>query len=639
MSGVAALLDQLPRWVLVVGKGGVGKTTCAAALAVASADGGAVSLVLSTDPARALGDALGAPLGADPQPVEGTPQLSAFQLDAPVERDRFLERWRQVLVTIVDRGTYLERSDVASLVDGALPGVDESMALLRLAELSTDDRWQRVVIDTAPTGHTLRLLDLPRSFTLLLSLLDAMQDKHRFMVRALMHRYRVDDADAFLASMRARVASLTSILGDPARCAAVLVTRDEPVVLAETVRYARALSERGITVGAVVINASDGESDEANEMMTELRAAAADATWSRVRSGAVTLGVEGAREWGSRMVDERRAPGTARAPVAPSAVAPSGALSDFATAPAHGIALLSPLRVLTIVGGKGGVGKTTVACALAFTVAEPLADARVLLVSTDPAPSLADALAQPIGDEEVPVVGVPGLFARQADASAAFERLRAGYTERVDALFDAISAHAIDTSADRRIVRDLLALAPPGIDELYALAAIADAVSEERYVRVIVDPAPTGHLLRLLEMPAIALDWTHQLMRLVLRYRELGALSEVGADLLALAQRIRTVGALLRDPGRASLIAVALDEPLVRNETRRLTDAVSALGVEILGVIWNRSARDASLPELPLPAAVAGAQLVAFEARPSPRGIIAIRRWADSWRAGADVHT
>jgi len=263
----------------------------------------------------------------------------------------------------------------------------------------------------------------------------------------------------------------------------------------------------------------------------------------------------------------------------------------------------------------------------------------VLLVSTDPAPSLADALAQPIGYEEVPVVGVPGLFARQADASAAFERLRAGYTERVDALFDAISAHAIDTSADRRIVRDLLALAPPGIDELYALAAIADAVSEERYVRVIVDPAPTGHLLRLLEMPAIALDWTHQLMRLVLRYRELGALSEVGADLLALAQRIRTVGALLRDPGRASLIAVALDEPLVRNETRRLTDAVSALGVEILGVIWNRSARDASLPELPLPAAVAGAQLVAFEARPSPRGIIAIRRWADSWRAGADVHT
>jgi anion-transporting ArsA/GET3 family ATPase len=145
--------------------------------------------------------------------------------------------------------------------------------------------------------------------------------------------------------------------------------------------------------------------------------------------------------------------------------------------------------------------------------------------------------------------------------------------------------------------------------------------------------------LRLLEMPSIALDWTHQLMRLVLRYRELGALGEVGADLLALAQRIRTVGALLRDPARASLIAVALDEPLVRRETRRLTDAVAALGVEIRGVIWNRSARSASLPQIPLPAAVAATQLVAFEAQPSPRGITAIRRWAETWRAGSDVDT
>jgi len=177
VSGAAALLDQLPPWVLVVGKGGVGKTTCAAALAIAAADGGTSALVLSTDPARALSDALGAPLGPDPLPLDNAAHLSAFQLDAFVERDRFLERWREVLVTIIDRGTYLERGDVASLVDGALPGVDETMALLRLAELAADDRWQRIIIDTAPTGHTLRLLDLPRSFTLLLSLLDAILDK------------------------------------------------------------------------------------------------------------------------------------------------------------------------------------------------------------------------------------------------------------------------------------------------------------------------------------------------------------------------------------------------------------------------------------------------------------------------------
>lgn len=647
MSGAAALLDQLPPWVLVVGKGGVGKTTCAAALSVAAADLGTETLVLSTDPARALSDALNAPLGADPNAIAGANHLSGFQLDAAEERDRFLARWREVLVTIVDRGTYLERSDVASLVDGALPGVDETMALLRLAELATDARWQRVVIDTAPTGHTLRLLDLPRAFTLLLALLDAMQDKHRFMVRALMHRYRTDDADAFLAAMRMRVASLTGVLADRTRCAAVLVTREEPVVLAETVRYARALAERGVAVGAVMVNATNGDhegsaADHTGELLGELRDAAPDATWRSVRRGAVSFGVDGAREWGSRIADVR--PG-ARAMTSnnESAEPPTRARGETSRpntgAVARGISTLSPLRALTIVGGKGGVGKTTVACALALTVAEPSPDRRVLLVSTDPAPSLADALEQPIGDGEVPVDGVPGLFARQADASAAFERLRAEYAERVDALFDAISAHAIDTSADRRIVRDLLALAPPGIDELYALAAIADAVGEQRFTRVIVDPAPTGHLLRLLEMPGIALDWTHQLMRLVLRYRELGALGELGADLLSLAQRIRAVGALLHDPARASLVAVALDEPLVHRETRRLTDAVHALGVEVRGVVWNRATPGAALPALPLPAAAAAAQLVAFEIQPSPRGVTDIRKWADTWRAGADIDT
>ncbi|MDB4910126.1 MAG: Anion-transporting ATPase-like domain protein, partial [Gemmatimonadetes bacterium] len=630
MSGAAALLDQLPPWVLVVGKGGVGKTTCAAALAIADADRGTTTLVLSTDPARALSDALGAPLAADPLPIAGAEHLSAFQLDAAVERDRFLEQWREVLVTIVDRGTYLERGDVTSLVDGALPGVDETMALLRLAELATDDRWRRILIDTAPTGHTLRLLDLPRSFTLLLSLLDAMQDKHRFMVRALMHRYRTDDADAFLTSMRARVSSLTRLLGDRARCAAVLVTREEPVVLAESVRYARALAERGITVGAVVVNASgDGESEvagaddgssDAGALIAELRIATPHATWRRVERGAVALGVDGAREWGARLVGDAQAHRATSASAAPSAERDIAASSARGARAPRGIDLLSPLPALTIVGGKGGVGKTTVACALALTAAAPSLDTPVLLVSTDPAPSLADALEQPIGDEEVPVAGVPGLFARQADAIAAFERLRSGYAERVDALFDALSANAIDTTADRRIVRDLLALAPPGIDELYALAAIADAVGEQRFARVIVDPAPTGHLLRLLEMPAIALDWTHQLMRLVLRYRELGALGDVGADLLSLAHRIRAVGALLRDPARASLIVVALDEPLVRRETRRLTDAVAGLGVSISGVVWNRSASGTTLPALPLPAAATAAQLVAFETQPSPRG-------------------
>ena len=642
MKGAAALLDALPPWVLVVGKGGVGKTTCAAALAVTAAERGVPTLLLSTDPARALGDALGTPLGPDPKPVPGAPLLSAFQLDASVERERFLSLWRDVLVTIIDRGTYLDRVDVSSLVDGVLPGADEAMALLRLAELAVDDRWRHIIVDTAPTGHTLRLLDLPHSFSLLLALLDAMQDKHRFMVRALVHRYRADAADVFLAEMRERVASLTGLLTDAKRCAAVLVTRDEPVVRAESVRYARALAERRIAIGAVLTNADDGDASEGDvdasaaepsTPIAELYDATRGATWIRAARGEVALGVDGAREWGTRLTTAPQSTAAPPSPLPRPRPRPSAATSRPSTS--HGASILAPLPAVTIVGGKGGVGKTTVACALALTVAEPSESARVLLVSTDPAPSLADALAQSITDEETPVAGAAGLIARQADASAAFERLRDGYAERIDAFFDAIAGRGLDTPHDRRILRELLALAPPGIDELYALAALADAVAEQRFARVIVDPAPTGHLLRLLEMPAIALDWTHQLMRLMLRYRELGTLGDAAADVLALAHRIRAVAALLRDPARASLVVVALDEPLVRRETRRLTDAVAGLGVAISGVVWNRSPPGSSVPQLPLPAAAAAPQLVAVETQPSPRGISAITRWADTWRVGA----
>src|SRR5262245_29024955 len=97
MSGIDALLASLPAWIIVGGKGGVGKTTCAAALAVRSATDGARTLALSTDPAGTLAEALGAPLTGDPHSLDEIPSLSASQLDAHAARTAFLDRWGDVL--------------------------------------------------------------------------------------------------------------------------------------------------------------------------------------------------------------------------------------------------------------------------------------------------------------------------------------------------------------------------------------------------------------------------------------------------------------------------------------------------------------------------------------------------------------
>jgi arsenite-transporting ATPase len=287
------------------------------------------------------------------------------------------------------------------------------------------------------------------------------------------------------------------------------------------------------------------------------------------------------------------------------------------------------VRTLTFVGGKGGVGKTTVACALALAAAER---ATVLLVSTDPAPSIADAFGESDADwakrdmEHAPP-DVPGLVVRQMDAAAAFTRLRDEYQTRIDALFESLLARGVSVAHDRAILRDLLALAPPGIDELYALSVLGDTLHEGRFECIVVDPAPTGHLLRLIEMPALALDWSHRLMRIMLKYREVAGLGDAAQELLDFARRTRALDALLHDAARAGMVLVALDEPVVRDETTRLVSAVRARGVDVHAVIWNRVT---GTPD-PLPVEPPVQQVLAGATTPPPIGAVALRKWSRDW--------
>jgi arsenite/tail-anchored protein-transporting ATPase len=624
VSGLAPLFHTLPRWIIVGGKGGVGKTTCAVALAERSAASDVRTLLLSTDPARSLASALEHPLDAQPRPVPGVPSLFAAQLDATVARDAFLRRWRDILITIIDRGTYLDADDIAGLVDATLPGTDEAMALLDLADLERDARWERIVVDTAPTGHTLRLLALPDTFRALIKLFESMQTKHRFMVQALTHRYRPDAADGFLDQMRGAVDALSATLRDPARSAVVLVTRAEPVVSAETERYARALDDLGMRVSALIVNALpmvlDPTAVEALAMLAGTAPGVPRAWVPRIDSP--PIGIPALAAWGSRLELGLPAAPVRAVEQAPRQTRPTPAPRRARGAPVPAL----EVRPLTILGGKGGVGKTSAACALAIAAALP--DASVLVVSTDPAPSVADALAQSVGDADTPVAGVPGLCARQMDASAAFDGLRQRYSKRIDAVFDGFVARGIDAAHDRAVLHDLLALAPPGLDEVYALAELGETVAEGKYTVVVVDPAPTGHLLRLLEMPQLALDWSHQLMRLMLKYREVAGLGDVAGEVLGFARRTRAIGTLLGEPARAGLIAVALDEPLVRAETMRLVGAVRSLGVDVMGILWNRVG---DAPPLPLTVSPPLAQFVAAVLSPPPRGVDALRRWHDAW--------
>jgi arsenite-transporting ATPase len=154
-------------------------------------------------------------------------------------------------------------------------------------------------------------------------------------------------------------------------------------------------------------------------------------------------------------------------------------------------------------------------------------------------------------------------------------------------------------------------------------------IADGSYDRLVIDPAPTGHLVRLLEMPGLALDWSHRLLRLMLKYRELAGGGETSAELLVFARRTRAVGDMLRDPARAGVLVVSLDEPIVRLESARVVERVRALGNHVPAIVWNRVA---SAP-LPLPVGATLRQFVAPEAEPPPVGAARLLDWLDGWRA------
>jgi arsenite/tail-anchored protein-transporting ATPase len=231
-------LDELAsrRVVLFGGKGGVGKTTISAAAALHYAKSRPV-ILFTTDPASNLSD-LDLPLRIE-------------SLDANALYAKFLGTHLEQFLEIGDRGTYLERDELRRLFELSMPGVDELMAWMHIGELAEEHADSLIVVDTAPTGHTLRMLSASSHFSQLAAALDAMQEKHRAMVYQFTRREVRDAIDGFIEDFDARAKQRRELLTDPNRAAFVPVTLSEPWVVEQTLRL---IGEVGIDVPFVVLN-------------------------------------------------------------------------------------------------------------------------------------------------------------------------------------------------------------------------------------------------------------------------------------------------------------------------------------------------------------------------------------------------
>ena len=637
------------------GKGGVGKTTCAAAAALAAAEGGRRVLVISTDPAHSLGDALAARLGREPTRVPTRRgELFAAELAAGPAIARWTAEHRQAVRTIAERGTYLDGEDVDRLLDLTPPGGDELIAWLEVDRLAREAGCDEVVIDAAPTAHTLRLLASPETLRRFAALLDRLEARHREMAAHFgphFGTWRPDAADTLIADLEAEGRALEERLRDPEATTLVWVLLPEALSIAETADALAALAAAGIPVRELIVNRvlPPGDDDcplcEARrraeaEAIREIRKRFADREirflpeTEKEPRGKAALRALTRREHGRTGTDKDRQ-GLEEPPPSLS-VSARPCSSMFPGGLPWLDALAPPTLRLLFFGGKGGVGKTTCSAAVALALARRRQGSRILLLSTDPAHSLADVLQVPLGDDERPLV--PGLSARELDAAGAFARWRERHGGEVDRAVGALAAEGSG-------VADLLDFTPPGLDELIAVSSLLDAVfgeggddGETARDLVIVDTAPTGHALRLLEMPGLALSWDHFLLSLLLKYREAVGLSDLAAGLVDLSRSLKRLQALLHDPARASFVVVTRAAELPRRGTERLLRALKRLGIAVPAVVVNAvppatcprcgKATAAGLPRL----AREGCAIIEAPATfPPPRGARDLAAWARAW--------
>jgi len=531
--GLPAFLRRAPRHLFFTGKGGVGKTSLACASAVLLADAGRRVLLVSTDPASNLDAVLQTRLGNIPTRVTGVPNLEALNIDpeqaARDYRERTVAPYRGVLppqeIVLLE-----ERLSGACTVEVA--AFDE-FALL-LSDPARTAAYDHVIFDTAPTGHTLRLLELPAAWT-------------GFLESAPGEVSCLGPLSG-LKTQRERYARTVGALVDPGQTAVILVARPDRIALVEAARTSAELGGQGMQNQLLAINgvfhaaepndplavAFERRGREALSHMPEELARLPRTEIALLGQNIVGLDALRILLNPSEHMDLK----TPEAPILPPGVSGLADLVDELGRSKQG---------LLMVMGKGGVGKTTVAAAIAVALANR--GLPVHLTTTDPAQHMRETLQS----------GVPGLRVSHIDP----KREAAQYRERtLESARSTLSAEKLALLEEE--------LHSPCYEEVAVFQAFARTVIGARKELVVIDTAPTGHTLLLLDTAGAY-------------HRQLVQQSVPGAG------RIRTPLMLLQDPKYTKVLIVTLPETTPVLEAGALQDDLRRAGIEPFAWVINGS--------------------------------------------------
>ena len=566
------LVDHPTRLLFFTGKGGVGKTSLACATAVALADRGQRVLLVSTDPASNLGQVFGFTIGeSEPTPVPGVPRLSALNINPEAAargyRDRLVGPVRGVLPAETVKAMEEQLSGACTTEIAAF---DEFTGLLE--RTGTEQDFDHVIFDTAPTGHTLRLLQLPTAWT---NFLDSTTSGASCLGPL-----------SGLEKQRHQYADAVATLADKETTTVVLVARPQAAALEEAARTSHELGLLGIGNQRLVVNSvmPGGESPDpvARAVRERERKAMANIP---AAIAALPREIVPLQPWNLVGLPALRAmlsvnpADTASTPSLPAAHQPRrrpslGTLIDSIESDGHG---------LVMVLGKGGVGKTTIAAAIAVELASR--GHPVHLTTTDPAAHLSMTVESDF----------PSLTVSRIDPHDERERYRHHVMEA--------QGGSLDDAGRALLEEDLRS---PCTEEIAVFQAFSRVIQESRQSFVVVDTAPTGHTLLLI-------DATGAYHRDVVRH--------MNPDLHVVTPMMR-----LQDPAQTKMVIVTLPETTPVLEAEALQADLRRAGIEPWAWVVNASLAAAG-PTDPLLVARAAAEEPHIDRVESKNPRVAVIPW------------
>jgi arsenite/tail-anchored protein-transporting ATPase len=531
------LMDP-PRFLFFTGKGGVGKTSIACATAIHLAEAGHRVLLVSTDPASNVGQVFGMEIGNTVTPVESVPRLSALEIDpqdaAQAYRDRIVGPVRGMLPDAVVAGIEEQLSGACTTEIAAF---DEFTALLTDVELLHG--YDHIVFDTAPTGHTIRLLQLPGAWS---GFLETGKGDASCLGPL-----------AGLDKQRERYRAAVAALADPERTRLVLVARPQQGSLREVARTHAELAAIGLERQHLVINgvlpAAEAATDPLAAAIHEREVIAlADLPESLRDLPRDQLPLKAVNLVGLEALEGLFGDG-------PTAAKTGGVDTDSAPFPAEDSPALSELvdeiaadqHGLVLLMGKGGVGKTTLAAAIAVALAER--GLPVHLTTSDPAAHLSDTLSEQFD----------GLTVSRIDPRVETERYRKHVLET--------KGHKLDAEGRALLEEDLRS---PCTEEIAVFQAFSRIIREAGHKFVVMDTAPTGHTLLLLD----ATGAYHR---------------EVSRQMSGSGIGYTTPMMQLQDPAQTKVLIVTLPETTPVLEAARLQSDLQRAGIEPWAWIVNQS--------------------------------------------------